>query len=208
VAKVRGGGFVITLIWSFCLVVLALLAAVGLVRYGDRIPIIESIIEPQTSETVVQGVRDLNELATAEITAQVVIRKSQNARFLTQPLPEFITGEEVLLIAEGEVEAGIDLGELDQNDIRVQGEKVAIDLPDARILDANLDEEETELYDWDRGLLVQGDYTLIEEARLDAIDAIEEAAREEELLQKAQKNAEDSIRGFVQSLGYEEVVFT
>jgi hypothetical protein len=204
----KRGGFASTVFWALCLVLLSLVAAIGLARYGDRIPVIDSILEPQTSETVVAGVRQLNELATAEMTAQVVVSKEQNARVFLQPLPEFLTGERVFLVARGEVEAGIDLDELDAGDVRVDGERVTIDLPETRILESSLDDETTKVYDWDRGLFVRGDYSLIEDARTEAKEQMEEAAREEDLVQKAQTNAEDSIGSFVRSLGFEEVVFT
>jgi hypothetical protein len=106
------------------------------------------------------------------------------------------------------VEAGIDLDELDEGDVRVDGDKVTIDLPEARLLETNLYEDETELYDWDRGLLVKGDYSMIDEARREATEEMGEAARDEDLVEKAQTNAEDSIGSFVRSLGFEEVVFT
>lgn len=207
-AKIRGGGFGITLVLALFLVVLALGAAIGLARYGDRIPVIGPLIEPtQTSETVVQGVKRLNELATAEMTAQVVVPREENVEIFGREVPESLTGEKVLLIAVGEVEAGIALDELGQDDVKVEGERVTIDLPEARILDSSLDEEKTELYDWDRGLFVRGDYTLVEEARRGAIEEIEQAARDEDIVEKAQNNAESSIREFLTSLGYEKVVF-
>lgn len=206
-AREKRGGFANTVLWAVCLVVLAVAAAVILARYADRVPLIGAVIEPRDSQTVVTGVRDLNELATAELTAQVVITKEQNARVFFQPLPEFLTGQKAIFIARGEVEAGVDLDELDEGDVRVDGETVTIDLPEARLLETTLHEDETELYDWDRGLLVKGDYSMIDEARREATQEMEEAAREEDLVGKAQAKAEDSIGSFVRSLGFEEVVF-
>jgi hypothetical protein len=60
----------------------------------------------------VQGVQRLDELATAKMTAQVIIPREENVRIFTQPLSEFLTGEKVHLLATGEVEFGIDLAEL------------------------------------------------------------------------------------------------
>jgi hypothetical protein len=56
-------------------------------------------------------------------------------------------------------------------------------------------------------LLTRGDYTLLEEARREAIDRIEEAAPEEDLVEKAQNNAENIMREFLTSIGYKRVVF-
>ncbi len=49
---------------------------------------------------------------------------------------------------------------------------------------------------------------MIEEARRDAVDEIQDAAENNGIIEQAQTNAEDSIEAFVMSLGYEEVVFT
>jgi hypothetical protein len=197
------------LLWALGLVVLALVAAIGLARYGSQIPIVGPLIEPADGgETVVLGVRRLNELATAEMTAQVVVEKEENAQILTHALPEWIAGQKVLLVARGEVEAGINLEELGEDDVRVEEKRVVIDLPEARILDSSLDEDNTRLYDWDRGFFIKGDYALVEEARREALDKVEAAARDEDIVEKAQGNAKDSIREFLTSLGYREVVFT
>ena len=67
------------------------------------------------------GVRRLNELATAQMTAQVIVEKKENARILTQELPEWLTGQKVLLVARREVKAGINLDELGQDDVHVGG---------------------------------------------------------------------------------------
>jgi hypothetical protein len=39
------------------------------------------------------------------------------------------------------------------------------------------------------------------------VDRIERAARDEDILDQAEQNAEDSIRAFVTSLGFKEVQF-
>jgi hypothetical protein len=40
-----------------------------------------------------------------------------------------------------------------------------------------------------------------------ALDKIEKAARDEDILNQAEQNAENSIRAFVTTLGFEEVRF-
>ena len=48
---------------------------------------------------------------------------------------------------------------------------------------------------------------LVEEARAEAESRVEGAARENGILDTAETNAEESIRAFVTSLGFEEVRF-
>jgi hypothetical protein len=120
-----------------------------------------------------------------------------------------LSGERVLLIAVGDVQAGVNLDELGEDDVQVEENRVTIDLPEPRILSASLNEDETKVYDRDRGLIdLWGDDALIEEARRHAVDEIQESAENNVIIEQAQTNAEDSLRAFVTSLGYEEVVFT
>jgi hypothetical protein len=115
VAKIRGGGILKTLAWAFLFVVLALGVGIGLTRYADRIPWLEPITGQPTEDpdTVVQGIQSLNELATAEMTAQVgVTEQQEDAHFFFQRVPRFLMGEKILLIVRGTVKAGINLDEL------------------------------------------------------------------------------------------------
>lgn len=160
-------------------------------------------------DDVVMGIRELNELATVEYTTQAVVTVEENPRIIQLlPSPDFLTGERIIVVATGEVTAGIDLDELGKDDIRVAGGTVFVELPEARVLRTSLDEDRTRLYDRDRGLLrVRGNDELIDTAREEAEDRVLASARENGILEKAQDNAEASIRGLVTSLGYQRIVF-
>jgi len=199
--KISSGGLGPTVILALLLVVVSVAAGAGLVY------LIWNPTHPD-EPAVVAGIQRLNELATVKYTTQVLVTEEENAEILRQPLPEFLTGEKVLLVAVGEVEAGVDLDELGSVDVRVTGDTVYIDLPAARILDSSLDEDKTRVYDRDRGVLkIRGNDDLIEEARRDAEDRMVKAAKDNDILTKAQENAEASIRTLITSLGYDEVRF-
>ncbi len=81
-------------------------------------------------------------------------------------------------------------------------------LPEPEILSASLDEEKTRVYDRDLSPLnMRPDDDLVEEARLRALEKVEATARENGILKTAETNAEQSIRAFVTTLGFEEVRF-
>ncbi len=202
--KRGSGGVGTTLILALLLVVVSLAAGAGLTL------LIRDDTGGGDPQPLLLGIRQLNELATVEYTAQALVTEEENPEiFDVLPLPDWVRGEKLLLVAVGEVEAGIDLGELEPDDVRIVGETVIVDLPDARILGSSLDEDKTRLYDRDRGLFkIRGNDELIEDARREAEDRIVETARENDILEKAQNNAEDSIRVLVTSLGYERVMFT
>jgi hypothetical protein len=117
-------------------------------------------------------------------------------------------GEKVLVIATGYVEAGVDLGDIHEDDVRVADDTVTIDLPKPEILSASLDEKTTRVYDRDLSPLnFHPDDDLVEEARLRAVEKINAAARENGILDAADQHAQDSIRAFVTTLGFERVRF-
>ncbi|MDQ3942868.1 MAG: DUF4230 domain-containing protein [Actinomycetota bacterium] len=205
----KGGGLGTTLVLALVIVVLSLALGVGLARYGLLLPIVgplHSEMPPRTTTgpVVVEGIRELDQLATVRWTESVPVTRETGGDILDR----LFDGERVLVIATGEVEAGVDLGDIGKDDVSVNSDTVTIDLPEPQILSASLDEEKTRVYDRDFSPLnVRPDDDLVEEARLQAVKKIRDAARENGILVTAEHNAEDSVRAFVTTLGFEEVRF-
>ncbi len=208
----KGGGLGTTLVLALIVVALSVAVGVGISRFDfmARVPVVGPLLfeeRPPTTTTgpvVVEGVRDLNRLATVRWTESVPVTRESGGTGLEQ----LFIGERVLLIAVGEVEAGVDLSALGEDDVRVEGETVTIRLPEPEVFSASLDEDGTRVYDRDFGLLnLRPDDELVQEARAEAENRVEEAARENGIFDTVETNAEESIRAFVTSLGFEEVRF-
>jgi hypothetical protein len=205
----KDGGLGTTLVLALVIVVLGVALGVGLARYGSSLPIMGPLLGEKpprttTGPVVVEGIQELDQLATVRWTESVPVTKETGGAILDR----LFNGEKVLVIATGEVEAGIDLGDIGKDDVSVNSDTVTIDLPEPEILSANLDEEKTRVYDRDFSPLnVRPDDDLVEEARLQAVEKIRDAARENKILDTAEHNAEDSVRAFVTTLGFEEVQF-
>ena len=207
----RGSGLGTTLVLALVIVLVSVGFGVGISRFDfvRAVPILGPLLEEKPARTttgpvVVEGVRELDQLATVRWTESVPVTRQSGGDVLDR----LFSGEEVLVIATGEVEAGVDLSEIGKDDVRVEGETVTMRLPEPEILSSSLDEEKTRVYDRDFSLLnVRPDDDLVEEARLRAIEKVEETARENDILQTAEANAEDSIRAFVTTLGFREVRF-
>lgn len=205
----KGGGFGTTLALALVIVVLSVALGVGLTRFGEELPIVGPFFEDKPEQTttgtvVVEGIQDLNQLTTMRWRGFVFISKESGG----SSLERLFTGEVVRLVAVGDVDAGVNFADLGRDDVRVRGETVTISLPEPEILSVSLDEDETRVYDRDFGPLnFRPDDDLAEEARDVAVDRLEEAAREDDVLERAETNAEDNIRAFVTSLGFEEVKF-
>jgi Protein of unknown function (DUF4230) len=205
----KGGGLGTTLVLALVIVVLGVALGVGLARFGSSLPIVGPLLGEKpprttTGPVVVEGIKELDQLATVRWTESVPVTRETGGDILDR----LFSGEKVIVIATGKVEAGVDLGDIDKDQVSVNGDSVTIDLPEPEILSASLDEERTRVYDRDFSPLnIRPDDDLVEEARLQAVEKITDAARENEILDTAEHNAEDSVRAFVTTLGFEEVRF-
>jgi hypothetical protein len=208
----KGGGLGTTLVLALIVVALSVAIGVGISRFDfvARTPVVGPFLfEEQpprttTGPVVVEGVRDLNRFATVRWTESVPVTRESGGTGLEW----LFTGERVLLLAVGEVEAGVDLSALGEDDVRVEGETVTIRLPEPEIFSVSLDEDATGVYDRDFGPLnLRPDDELVEGARAETASRVEGAARENGILDTAETNAEEGIRAFVTSLGFERVEF-
>jgi Protein of unknown function (DUF4230) len=205
----RSGGLGTTLVLALVIVVLGVGLGVGLARFGSSLPIVGPLLGEKpprttTGPVVVEGIQELDQLATVRWTESVPVTRETGGDILDR----LFSGEKVIVMATGKVEAGVDLGDIDKDDVGVNGDSITIDLPEPEILSASLDEGRTRVYDRDFSPLnMHPDDQLVEEARLQAVEKIKGAARENEILDTAENNAEDSVRAFVTTLGFEEVRF-
>ena len=205
----KAGGLGTTLVLALVIVVLSVALGVGLARYGPTLPLLGGLMGEKpprttTGPVVVEGIQELDQLATVRWTESVPVTKESGGGIWER----VFDGEKVIVIATGNVEAGVDLGDIQKDGVSVEGDTVTIDLPEPEILSASLDEEKTRVYDRDLSPLnIYPDDDLVEQARLQAVEKIEASARENGILDSAEGNAQDSVRAFVTTLGFEEVRF-
>lgn len=205
----KGGSFATTLVLALVIVVLAIGIGLSLSRYGYRLPVVgwffEVPVQTTTTPVVVEGIQRLDQLATVRFNESVIITKESGGDGIRQ----LLTGEELVLFAKGSVEAGIDLSSVNRQDVRVEDKTVTIDLPEPEVFSVSIDERETRIYDRDLGIMprINPSDTLAEEARDEAQVELRKAASENEILDYAESNAEDSLRAFIVTLGFREVRF-
>lgn len=153
---------------------------------------------------VVQEVRDLARLETASYTMEKVIRAERGQDVLWGAL-----GETLIFVAHGEVIAGVDLSQMQEADVQVvDPDTVMVRLPEAQIFNVILDNDKSYVADRDTGVLTRADDQLETQVRQAAQDELEAAAAESDILATANENAENYMRGFLNNLGFENVIFT
>jgi hypothetical protein len=188
---------------SFVVVCLILLAILFGVFLGPRIRQTFGI-EKEESPAVLTEIKRLNQLITVRYSIQRVVGIKEQK----QPVGE----ESLLLMVQGEVQAGVDLAELSPASIHFSDpHTVAVMLPSAHIMNVFLDEKHTKV--WDRHITwwtpwVDSDPDLEHKARQQAVDDVKAAALEMGILQQAQKNAELAIGDFLAALHLSATVKT
>src|SRR6185437_5405409 len=61
-------------------------------------------------------------------------------------LPDFLTGDRMLMVVHGQVVAGIDFTLLRSSDVQISGKNLHLHLPNARVLLTRLDNSRTRVY--------------------------------------------------------------
>lgn len=154
-----------------------------------------------SAPAVVDKIRQLSRLETVVYSLDKIVEgKRQNPL-----LPDFLAGDKLLLVAHGEVVAGIDMAHLTPNDIHVNGDTVHLKLPSAQILSTTIDNGRTRVYSRSTGLLVPIDPNLESEVRQTAQEQIAKAALDDGILDKARQNARAGLTTLLYGLGFHTV---
>jgi len=152
--------------------------------------------------TIVHEIRSLARLETIKFSLEKIITAETR-----QGVFKWLIGDRLILVAHGEVIAGVDLNKLDPEALQIRGGVLYVQLPDPEIFVVAVDNEQSYVYDRDTGLLTHGEVDLESQARLAAEQEIEESALKDGILELAAQNAESYLGGLFRELGYPEVIF-
>lgn len=152
-------------------------------------------------------VTEVQELARLE-TARMRVVHMSTIRQSYKYIPDALAGDELTLVAEGEVIAGIDLREVTRDDVWLGEDGVlTIRLPEARILVSRLDNRKTRVVSRDTGALRKGDVDLESRARENAERGVRNEALRKGILDLAEENAEARLADFLMTLGARQIRF-
>jgi hypothetical protein len=188
----------------------ALVIAIGAGAIAGRLsarpaPEPTSVTVVRPTPAVVTALRDLARLESAQAHVERVIDlRDKQTRFFGLLEAE----DAILLVASGDVVAGVDLAKLGEADVSIdmEAKRATIRLPAPEILSARLDSSNTYVHARSTELLARRNERLETEARKEAERTIVEAARKSGLLDRAASNAKRTVESLVRSLGYSEVV--
>ncbi|WP_260735250.1 DUF4230 domain-containing protein [Tunturiibacter lichenicola] len=157
---------------------------------------------------VVQRIQRLNRLETVVYSIDTVVEGSKSSTVL----PDLLAGDRLLLVVHGQSIAGIDLGQLKPEDVRIEnkdgGQSIHVTLPASQLFVTTLDNQHTRVYARSTGLLVPVDQNLESDTRAKAEQQLQQAALTDGILDTARKNARATVTTLLYSLGFHQVDVT
>ena len=192
-----------TLILVGSLAYIAGKAAETVADLGERTAVVTGEGEfTRLGPVTAQSLRELSELTTVEIIQYTTIEKGDDRGWLN-----WAAGDQISMFVVASIGAGVDLAELDDDDILADPEtgEAVVRLPAADITYVAPDTEATHVYNRQTGVFTKGDPDLERSARLAAEDVLVKQALEAGLLDRAEARAVSVLEGLIRSLGYTDV---
>jgi hypothetical protein len=157
-----------------------------------------------TSAAVVQRIQRLNQLTTTKYTMQLVVGKGQDGNWIGYGK------DKLLLIAQGNVVAGLDLSQMTARDVTIDADRttIMVNLPPAKVMDNYLQENHTQVYERETNIFTSADPQLETAARRQASEEILKAACEAGILKEAADDSQKAVEQLLLVLGFKDVTVT
>ncbi|MFE7978950.1 DUF4230 domain-containing protein [Streptomyces shenzhenensis] len=200
--------------WAKALTAVVLVLAV--LFAGIRLAVLPGIKDLFGTEThdrsgpaLLESIRDMSRYDAASGTFQVVVDLEKDTKYL----PDAIRGTRTLYVGTGTVDGYVDLGQVGERDVTVDGDRTSatLRLPHARLGKPALDADHSYTVSKQRGLLDRlGDFfsdnpNSEQAVQQLAVRHIGEAAQDSELTTRAETNTTAMLQGLLRSLGFTEV---
>jgi hypothetical protein len=170
-------------------------------------PISEQHDRLANTSTVIVAIRNLARLETVSFHMERVIDLKNRQSHLFG----LLQGDDaILLVAAGDVVAGIDLAKLQDGDVTIEPttHRAHLTLPAPELLSVRLDNQNTYVHSRKTDMFAFRQVELETRARQEAEASIRDAAVSGGILKRARDSAAHTITVLVQSLGYDDVELT
>jgi hypothetical protein len=164
----------------------------------------ESGYEVRSTPGVVTAIRDLSRYETTNFHVEKVVEVTDDQVHLWGLVQ---AKDALLLVAVGDVTAGVDLGKLKDGDVRsdTATRSVHVKLPAPEILTSALDEKATHVYSRSTDVLAARNEQLEGVARQTAEEDMRKAAVDAGVLRRARESGDRSLRALLGSMGFERI---
>lgn len=153
-----------------------------------------------TAVTLLDRIQLLAQLTTTRYSYSNILSSEREL----PPILQGLYGEQLIMVAVGEVNAGIDLSSLTAERIQTVEDTLIIRLPEAQLQDCFFNEQESYVISRDTGFFAQPIPDLDQQARRYALEQFRDRAIDDGILNDAQAQAEASIREMVTAVTGEQ----
>lgn len=198
-------------------VALLFLVIIFLIRKTTVFPSLHDFFKPKPvvvdqTPLLVAEIRNIAQLMTVEAYSEVVVDSTRYPFGIPPRIFNAIPGNplgllgasKLVLIVRGKVVAGVDLKNLDQNNIRVKGDSLFVQLPRAQVLDviSNPSDVETFIEEgaWDERAATN--------LKIKARNKLVQQALAQGALQQADSKARSLVYGLLKNTGYKWITVT
>lgn len=201
----------------FLLLVFIIVILVLLGRHTNVLSPLTSLFRPKPvvvdqTPLLVTGIRNIAQLMTVQAYNEVVVDSTRYPFGIPPRVFNAIPGKplglfgasQLVLIVRGTVIAGVDLKGFDQNNVRVQGDSLFVQLPRAQVLDIITNPSEVEIFieegRWDEAAATA--------LKLKARDKLMQQALAQGALQQADSKARQLVYELLKNTGYKWITVT
>lgn len=181
---------------------LALLALLAVRVFAIRGP--TPGVEMRSTPGVVLAIHDVARLEATQFHIEKVIEVTESQSRLWGLVR---AKDALLLVAVGDVIAGVDLAKVSDTDVRIEseGQTIHLRLPAPEVFTSTLDERATHVYTRSTDVLASRNEQLEGAARRAAEDQMRQAAIAEGILDRAKTSADRTMRALLRSMGFQRV---
>lgn len=162
-------------------------------------------IEVENSSLIIEQLRQISQLSTVIFTTESLIPTKAE-----RTLGNFVVGRtELIYLAQGEVRAGINLAELNPDNLKQTENGLEILLPPPTILDSKIDVKRSQVYHYHRGFLALGPDVANELqslAQRRALARIVATACQRGILNQANLETQVVVTQLLESAGHENII--
>lgn len=173
-------------------------------RQATDVPADEESVVERPALSVVTQIRALARLEGAQFHMERIVDLRERQTRLRGLIH---ADDKLMLVAVGDVIAGVDLSRLVSADVNVSadGRSLRLQLPSAEVFSSALDAERTYVHSRDTDLLAEQSKQLETRARQKATAALRQGALDANILAKAEASVSQTLTTLLTSLGFQSV---
>ena len=213
-AKAAGIGIfgLITANLQAILVAVAVAAAITAIGFGVKAMIDANKIKIMDTATVVTEIKKISEFTTYTYIDELIIHEKKTEEKENQghlfgigkkDVPDTLRSE-IVMIVSGVTRAGYDLGKISENDIRISGDTISVNLPAVEIFDVIVNPSDTKVF------VEEGKWSHeeVSQMQVNCRSQMHQNALDRGILKKANEVGKEKVENLFKALGFNMVTVT